>query len=316
VLPALGNALANLPGPHRAPRILTMSIIIYVSIPIFLLTMALEYAWARGRVGAAGPAGKPIAGYAGKDTLASLSMGVGNVIISGGTKVVMFAMLTWVYQHRLFTVPDVWWAWVILLFAEDLCYYWFHRASHEVRLLWAAHVNHHSSEHYNLSTALRQSWTTPFTGPWFWLPLPLFGFAPWMVLVQQAVSLLYQYWIHTEAIDRLGPLEWIFNTPSHHRVHHGANPEYLDKNHGGIFILWDRLFGSFVAERAPVRYGLTTNVGSFHPVRIAFHEWRSMFADVRRATSLRHAFGFLLAPPGWHPDGGTTSRALQAKTEA
>ncbi len=293
-----------------------MPIIIYVAIPFFFLTMAVEAAWARSRVGSPGPAGKPIVGYAGKDTLASLSMGLGYVTISAATKVVTFAMLTWLYQHRLFTIPERWWAWVVLLFAEDLCYYAFHRTSHEVRIFWAAHVNHHSSEHYNLSTALRQSWTTPFTAPWFWLPLALIGFPPWMILVQQAVSLLYQYWIHTEAIDRLGPLEWIFNTPSHHRVHHGSNPEYLDKNHGGIFILWDRLFGSFAAERAPVRYGLTTNVRTFHPVRIAFHEWRAMLAEVRRASSLRRALGILLRPPGWRPDDRAAARALPAETRS
>jgi sterol desaturase/sphingolipid hydroxylase (fatty acid hydroxylase superfamily) len=294
-----------------------VSVVIYVAIPVFLITMLIEWLWSRPRVGAAGPAGGVIKGYARPDTLASLAMGVGNVLITAVTKLGMLALLTVVYEHRLFTLPDVWWTWVVLLFAEDLCYYAFHRTSHEVRLFWAAHVNHHSSQHYNLSTALRQSWTTPFTAPWFWLPLPLFGFAPWMVLLQQAVSLLYQYWIHTEAIDRLPrPIEWIFNTPSHHRVHHGANPEYLDRNHGGILIIWDRLFGTFEPERAPVRFGLTTNLGSHHPVHIAFHEWRSMLADAWRAGSLAHALGFLFRPPGWHPAGGATSRALQARPPA
>ncbi len=294
-----------------------MPLIIYIAIPVFFLTMALERAWSRPRRGTAtGPAGGVIKGYTRPDTLASLAMGIGNVVIAAFTKLVMLAMLLWVYEHRLFTLPNAWWTWLLLLFAEDLCYYAFHRTSHEVRFFWAAHVNHHSSEHYNLSTALRQSWTTPFTAPWFWLALPLVGFAPWMVLLQQGLSLLYQYWIHTEAIHRLGPLEWIFNTPSHHRVHHGANPEYLDRNHGGIFIIWDRLYGTFEPERAPVRYGLTTNIRSFHPVHIAFHEWRAMLTDAWRAGSLRHALGFLLRGPGWHPDGGTTSRALQARRSA
>jgi sterol desaturase/sphingolipid hydroxylase (fatty acid hydroxylase superfamily) len=294
-----------------------VSLVVYLAIPIFFLTMALEARWARPRKGVArGPAGAVVKGYARPDTLASLAMGVGNVVIAAGTKLAMLAMLTWLYQYRLFTLPNVWWTWVLLLIAEDLCYYAFHRTSHEVRLFWAAHVNHHSSEHYNLSTALRQSWTTPFTAPWFWLPLALLGFAPWMILLQQAVSLLYQYWIHTEAIDRLPrPIEWIFNTPSHHRVHHGANPEYLDRNHGGIFIVWDRLFGTFEPERAPVRFGLTTNIRSHHPLRIAFHEWAAMLRDARRAGTLRHAVATLLRPPGWHPDGGVTSRALQASLD-
>jgi len=294
-----------------------VSLIIYLAIPVFLLTMALEALWARSRKGVAtGPAGGVVRGYAGRDTLASLAMGIGNVIIAAGTKLPMIALFTWLYQYRVTTLPNAWWTWLLLLFADDLCYYAFHRASHEIRFFWAAHVNHHSSQHYNLSTALRQSWTTPLTEPWFWVALPLLGFAPWMILTQMAVSLLYQYWIHTEAIDRLGPLEWIFNTPSHHRVHHGANPEYLDRNHGGIFIIWDRLFGTFEPERAPVRFGLTTNLRSHHPVHIAFHEWRAMLADAWRAGSLRHALGFLFRAPGWHPEGGVTSRALQARRSA
>ena len=290
-----------------------MSVLIYVAIPVFLITMLIEWLWSRPRKGApTGPAGGAIKGYARRDTLASLAMGVGNVLIAAVTKLGMLAMLTWIYEHRLLTLLNTAATWVLLFFAEDLCYYAFHRTSHEVRLFWAAHVNHHSSQHYNLSTALRQSWTTPFTAPWFWLPLPLLGFAPWMVLTQQAISLLYQYWIHTEAIDRLPrPIEWIFNTPSHHRVHHGANPEYLDRNHGGILILWDRLFGTFAPERAPVRFGLTKNIESHHPVHVAFHEWSAMLRDARRAGSLGHALGFLLRPPGWHPDGGLTSRDLQ-----
>ncbi len=215
------------------------------------------------------------------------------------------------------TLPVAWWTFVLLFLAEDLCYYAFHRASHEIRFFWAAHVNHHSSQHYNLSTALRQSWTTPFTGPWFWMILPLLGFAPWMVLLQQAISLLYQYWIHTEAIGRLGWLEYVFNTPSHHRVHHGANPQYLDRNHAGILIVWDRLFGTFEPERAPVRYGLTTNLTSHNPLHIAFHEWRAIGADLRRARSLREAFLYVFGPPGWSPDGSRqTSRQLRAAAES
>ncbi len=289
-----------------------MSIIVYLAIPLFVLTMALEYAWARRRAGAPGPGGQPIVGYDGKDTAASLAMGLGNVAMNVATKGALLAVMTWVYEYRLLTLDDVWWVWLILLFAEDLCYYGFHRASHEVRLMWAGHINHHSSEHYNLSTALRQSWTTPITAPWFWLPLPLLGFAPWMVLVQQGVSLLYQFGGHTEAIGRLGPLEWIFNTPAHHRVHHGANPEYLDKNLGGIFILWDRLFGTFAAQGAPVRYGLTTNLGSFHPLTIAFHDWAAMLREARAAGSLRGALAVVLGPPGG-PVGGARAGAPAAR---
>ena len=286
-----------------------MSVLIYLAIPVFLITLAIEAAWARRRKG-----DPRIVGYATKDTFASLAMGLGNVGIAAVTKLGTFALMTWLYQYRVATLPNLWWTWVLLFFAEDFCYYWFHRASHEVRALWAAHVNHHSSEHYNLSTALRQSWTTPFTAPAFWLVLPLVGFAPWMVFTQQAISLLYQYWIHTEAIDRLpAPLEFVFNTPSHHRVHHGSNPEYLDRNHGGILIIWDRLFGTFAPERARVRYGLTENIRTFKPHVIAFHEWIAMARDAWRAPSWRAALGYVLRPPGWRHDGqGKTAREVMA----
>ncbi|MBE7448787.1 MAG: sterol desaturase family protein [Kofleriaceae bacterium] len=289
-----------------------MSVLIYVAIPVFFLTMAVERAWARRHRD-----DPRIKGYARADTLASLAMGVGNVLIAAVTKVGAVALMVWLYEHRVVTLPVAWWTFVLLFLAEDLCYYAFHRASHEIRFFWAAHVNHHSSQHYNLSTALRQSWTTPFTGPWFWMILPLLGFAPWMVLLQQAISLLYQYWIHTEAIGRLGWLEYVFNTPSHHRVHHGANPQYLDRNHAGILIVWDRLFGTFEPERAPVRYGLTTNLTSHNPLHIAFHEWRAIGADLRRARSLREAFLYVFGPPGWSPDGSRqTSRQLRAAAES
>ncbi|MBL8626709.1 MAG: sterol desaturase family protein [Myxococcales bacterium] len=290
---------------------MTVSVLIYLAIPVFLITLAIEAAWARRRKG-----DPRIIGYATKDTFASLAMGLGNVGIAAVTKLGTFALMTWLYQYRVATLPNLWWTWVLLFFAEDFCYYWFHRASHEVRALWAAHVNHHSSEHYNLSTALRQSWTTPLTAPAFWLVLPLLGFAPWMVFTQQAISLLYQYWIHTEAIDRLpAPLEFVFNTPSHHRVHHGSNPEYLDRNHGGILIIWDRLFGTFAPERARVRYGLTENIRTFKPHVIAFHEWIAMARDAWRAPSWRAAVGYVLRPPGWRHDGkGKTAREVMAAT--
>jgi len=302
-----------------------MSNIVLYAIPGFVLTMILEALWARHvrREAAAVHAartlqsGAAIVGYTARDTAASLAMGLGNVALSGGSKLLALALWTWLYELAPWHLPSVWWTWVLLLFAEDLCYYAFHRASHEVRFFWAAHINHHSSTHYNLSTALRQSWTTPLTTLPFWLPLPLCGFAPWMIITQQAISLLYQDWLHTEAIDRLGPLEAVLNTPSHHRVHHGANPEYLDRNHAGIFIIWDRLFGTFEPERAPVRYGLTTNLTSYNPLVIAFHEWIAIARDVARARRGRDALAYVFGPPGWSPDGSRqTSRQARDRARA
>lgn len=253
-----------------------------------------------------------VRGYELKDTLASLTMGLGNRVVyaavGGGLLLAQLAL----YEHRLFDLGGAWWVWALCFVVEDFTYYWWHRASHEVRFLWAAHVNHHSSERYNLSTALRQSWTTPFTVFLFYWPLPLLGFHPLMVLTCTAVSLLYQFWIHTELIGRLGWFERWFNTPSHHRVHHGSNLDYLDRNHGGILIVWDRLFGTFAPEREPVRYGLTKNIETFNPIDIAFHEWRALWRDVRRARSWSEAVGYLFKPPGWSPDGSTlTAREMR-----
>jgi sterol desaturase/sphingolipid hydroxylase (fatty acid hydroxylase superfamily) len=286
-----------------------VSVVIAYSVPVFLVLMFGEMLLRRASRGGRG--------YAARDTVASLTMGIGNVVVAGLLKATTFGITVWLSQYALFDLGDAWWMWVLLIAAEDLCYYWFHRAHHEVRVLWAAHVNHHSSRHYNLSTALRQSWTTPITGPIFWAPLPLLGFDPLHILTVQAVSLLYQFWLHTEHIGRLGPLEWVFNTPSHHRVHHGRNVEYLDRNYGGILIVWDRLFGSFAPERAAVDYGLTKNLESHHPVAIAFHEYAAIGRDVVRARSLRDRLGHVLGRPGWSPDGSTqTARQLQRELGA
>ena len=177
----------------------------------------------------------------------------------------------------------LWWVWVVVFFADDLAYYWFHRAHHEVRILWASHVVHHSSQHYNLSTALRQTWT-PFGSLLFWAPLALVGIPPWAIFLMQSVSLLYQFFLHTERVERLpGPVEWVMNTPSHHRVHHGMNSAYLDRNYGGILIIWDRLFRTFEPEGERVVYGLTTQLRTFNPLVVATHEYVSIWRDVRAA---------------------------------
>jgi sterol desaturase/sphingolipid hydroxylase (fatty acid hydroxylase superfamily) len=283
-----------------------VSNLVLYSIPAFVALLLLELAWSRRH--------PEVKGYAPRDTFASLSLGLINVIINGGTKLATIPLYLWVWEHRLVDIPAALgaWSWLVIFFAEDCCYYWFHRLHHEVRVLWAAHVNHHSSQHYNLSTALRQPLLTPITGPWFWLPLPLVGFPPHMILTAQAISLLYQFWLHTEAIDRLGPLEWVLNTPSHHRVHHGKNVPYLDKNHGGILIIWDRLFGTFAREDERVVYGLTKDISTFNPLRIGFHEVAAIGHDVARAPTLGAKLGYVFAPPGWSHDGSTkTAHELQ-----
>lgn len=275
--------------------------------PFFILTVILEIVLARLE--------KVDARYEAKDTAVSLTMGLGStiagVLIGGAT----FAASLWVYQHRMFNIPmTAIWAWGAIFLLEDLTYYWFHRISHERRIWWAAHVNHHSSQHYNLGTALRQTWTGGIAGTWaLWLPLSFLGFPPAMVAIEKGISLVYQYWIHTETIRRLPPwFEAVFNTPSHHRVHHARNPRYLDRNYAGILIIWDRLFGTFQPEldEEPCRYGLVKNLATFNILRVAFHEWMAIATDLVREP--RHALGWLFGPPGWSPDGSRqTSREIK-----
>jgi sterol desaturase/sphingolipid hydroxylase (fatty acid hydroxylase superfamily) len=274
--------------------------ILLYAIPFFVILLAAEwyYSWREHRER-----------YHTKDALSSIAMGLGNLISGFASKLIMFWCFMMVYNHlRFFTLnSNYWWVWVAAFFADDFSYYWFHRVSHNMRFFWASHVVHHSSQHYNLSTALRQTWTGNFTGTFvFWLWMPLLGFHPVMIALFQQISLVYQFWIHTEAIDKLPPpVEYIMNTPSHHRVHHGSDLKYLDKNHAGVLIIWDRLFGSFKAEEERPTYGLTKNINTYNPLVIAFKEWADVFKSMSRAGSLKNALGYLIHPPGWSHDGSS-----------
>ncbi len=256
--------------------------------------------------------------YEARDSAASLAMGLGNFAIGLINFGIIAAVSNWVYQYRFFEMGYHWYSFVLIFFAEDFCYYWFHRLSHEHRIWWAAHINHHSSQYYNLSTALRQTWTGGMVGTWTpWLLLSLIGFPTPLIAFQKGISLVYQFWIHTEAIDKMWrPFEWFFNTPSHHRVHHATNPRYLDANYAGVLIIWDRMFGSFIPEdkENPCRYGIVKQIASFNPLVIAFHEWAGLFADVASAKSLKAAFFYIFGPPGWSEDGSRlTSRMLKER---
>ncbi|KRB45952.1 sterol desaturase family protein [Terrabacter sp. Root181] len=241
-------------------------------------------------------------GYEVRDTVTSLTMGIGSVgvgIVYKAAQLVVYAALYAVTPLRLDT--SLWWVWVVIFFAEDLAYYWYHRAHHEVRILWASHVVHHSSQRYNFSTALRQTWT-PFGGIPFWAPLALLGVPVWAIFLQQSISLLYQFFLHTERVGKLWrPVELVMNTPSHHRVHHGMNNAYLDRNYGGILVIWDRLFRSFEPEGERVVYGLTKQLRTYNPLVVATHEYASIWADVRAARRWRDRWGFVFRGPGWQP---------------
>lgn len=258
-----------------------------LAIPFFILSLAIE-AWVLHREGR---------GYDPADAMASISGGLGSLLTMALMKGAALVAFGFLYEYRVFTAGGGVLAWVLLTFAYDFCFYWYHRMSHETRLLWAAHVVHHSSQRYTLATALRQSWTAPLFEMVFWAPLPLLGFRPEMVLLMSSFSLLYQYWIHTETIGRLGPLEWIMNTPSHHRVHHASNPQYIDRNHAGVFIIWDKLFGTFEPEAEPVRYGLTKNVETTNWIAIQFHEFAAVARELRAVRSVRDAWRVLTYMP-------------------
>ena len=256
--------------------------------------------------------------YEFKDAGTSITMGLGNVAIGLFTKGLVLGIFLFLYQFRFFTIPFAWWSWLILLFAEDFCYYWFHRISHESRFFWASHVVHHSSQKYNLSTALRQTWTGSFYSFVFWIPLILLGFHPIMVMAQMSISLIYQYWIHTELIIKMPKwFEAVFNTPSHHRVHHATNPQYLDRNHAGIFIIWDKLFGTYEPEIEKPTYGLVKNIETYNPVKVAFLEWKNMFADFFTSkTTFLNKLKYFVKPPGWKHDGtGILSNDIRKEWE-
>lgn len=259
--------------------------------------------------------------YCPKDTLTSLGLGLGSTVagvLSGG---LVFALAVWVHQFALFEISWAWYWFVIAFVLDDLAYYVFHRSAHRVRWFWASHVIHHSSQHYNLSTALRQTWTGFFSATFiFRLPLFLIGFPPAMVFFVAALNLVYQFWIHTETIGRMPRwFEAVMNTPSHHRVHHATNPRYLDSNYAGVFIVWDRMFGTFVAERDEdrPRYGIVRNLGSFNILWAAFHEWIGIARDVKAAPTWRARAGYIFGPPGWSHDGSRdTSDTIRQKWRA
>ncbi|MFC0103057.1 sterol desaturase family protein [Sphingopyxis terrae] len=255
--------------------------------------------------------------YETRDTLTSLLLGTGSQVAGAAVGAAVVGMAVWVYQFHLFDIgialKQWWWAWILCFVLDDLAYYAFHRSAHRVRWFWASHVIHHSSQHYNLSTALRQTWTGFFSLAFlFRLPLFLIGFPPAMVFFCGGLNLIYQFWIHTEAIGRMPRwFEAVMNTPSHHRVHHGVNPRYLDANYAGVFIVWDRMFGSFVPERDddPVRYGIVKQLGSFNLLWAAVHEWVGIAKDVWSAP-WRHKLSYMWREPGWSHDGSRMTSAM------
>ncbi len=258
-------------------------------------------AWERRTVARQAQQGLNRAGYERRDSWASLKMGAVSVLTVGLLNLVIFEFAQLLWNLRLWDLGTGFAAWAVALIGWDFAYYWEHRISHERRIFWAAHVNHHSSQRYNFTTALRQPWL-PLSALLCLPPVVLLGVRPHLLMVSGGINLIYQFLLHTEAIDRFPRwFEAVFNTPSHHRVHHGSNSEYLDRNYGGILIVWDKMFGTFEPEREPVVYGLTKNINTFVLWDIAWHEYRAVLRDAWRARGWRTKLSHLFKGPGWAP---------------
>jgi sterol desaturase/sphingolipid hydroxylase (fatty acid hydroxylase superfamily) len=268
---------------------------IVLAIPVFLLLIGLELAITRLQE-------KDY--YRLADSIGDLSCGIVAQLVEIFAKTVLFAGYVYLYTHqRVASLPmESWTVWAVCFLAVDFLYYWFHRMSHEVNAFWAAHVVHHQSEDYNLAVALRQGAFQGWFSWVFYLPLALLGFPPLMFLALSSINTLYQFWIHTRVIGRLGPLEWVLNTPSHHRVHHGRNPKYIDRNHAGTLIVWDRMFGTFQAEEEEPVYGITTPLRTWNPLWANLQVWQDLWDKARRATRLSDRLRFFVKPPGWRPE--------------
>jgi sterol desaturase/sphingolipid hydroxylase (fatty acid hydroxylase superfamily) len=283
---------------------------IQIAIPFFVLLIVAELIYAQ-RTGKAK--------FEPRDSGASLAMGLGNTIAGVVFAAVGASWFAFIGQYAVFDFGWAWYVWIICFVLDDFVYYWSHRFAHTIRWFWADHVTHHSSQHYNLTTALRQPWFNVFTLKFIWFGswMILMGFPPAMVAFCGGLNLIYQFWIHTEVIKRLpAPVEAIMNTPSHHRVHHATNPLYLDRNYAGVFIFWDKMFGTFQAEldEEPCRYGIIRNLGTYNPLRISIHEWWGIVKDVASAKSFKHALAYVFAPPGWSPDGSRlTTKAIKQR---
>jgi sterol desaturase/sphingolipid hydroxylase (fatty acid hydroxylase superfamily) len=279
----------------------TADLILIFAIPWFIGMLFLELAVTRAGVMQERRMRGEVLGYDRLDTRTSLLMGTGSMVVNGIWRIVEIAGLSAVAALSPLDLGHTWVAWVVAMVGIDFMYYWDHRAGHEVRLLWAAHVVHHSSQRYNLSTALRQTWTGEYTFLFF-IPVVAVGVPVEIALAAWSLNLLYQFWIHTEAIGKLWRwFEFAFNTPSHHRVHHGAQSQYLDRNYGGVLIVWDRLFRTFEPEGERVVYGLTKNITTYNPLKVATHELFAIARDVRSTRSWRARLGYVFRGPGWSP---------------
>lgn len=274
-------------------------ILSFIVIPVYFIFIGVELLYVRY-------AGKKL--YRLNDSISSISTGVIQQTVGIFVHIMIYLSYNWIQQNgsiqQLFgvkAIPETIGWYIIAFLFFDFLYYWFHRTSHEVNVVWASHVVHHSSEEYNLSTALRQgTFQGLFSWP-FYLVMAFFGFSLEMFLVVSALNLLWQYFLHTRAVGKLGPLEWFMNTPSHHRVHHGKNPQYIDRNHAGALIIWDKMFGTFEPEGEEVVYGITKPLNSWNPLWANIEAFKDLAYDAVHAKTWKDKFAVWFKPPGWRP---------------
>ena len=241
--------------------------------------------------------------YKRSDTLCTMGLLFGNILVAFGIKGLTLLLHIFLYQFRIIDLAyfiPLWFMWVLTFIMIDLVFYFYHRMSHRVRFLWAIHMTHHSSEQMNFSVSFRQAWLGPISKIPFFMVLPLLGFDPMIIAVAGVISTLWGIVGHTKTIYKLGPLEYIFNTPSHHRVHHGANEQYIDKNYGNLLIIWDRVFGTFEPEKAKVKFGLVKNVNTFNPITITIMEWKKIFTDLSQSKRFKDSIEIIFGPPNTH----------------
>ena len=284
------------------------SLLLWITVPMYLLFIVSEIYIGKKR---------QLNHYKWQDSMVSISLGIIGAAFDFGFKYLTLGVLDWCNAHAIFhsnliqVYPLM--AWGLLFIGQDFCFYWLHRAEHYNRTLWAVHSNHHSSEHYNFTVALRSSTLQPLYRYVFYIPVAFMGFDGMSIMFMYAVNQVYQFFLHTELIGKLPKwYEAIFATPSHHRVHHASNVLYLDKNMGQVLIIWDKLFGTFQSETEPPVYGITSKIDSFNPLTVMFYEWKKLYKDVFKSTSLLQALKYMINPPGWSHDGSSkTSKELR-----
>lgn len=282
-------------------------LLIKLSIPIYAIVIGIEILYSYW---------KQKKYYSTKGILSNLYLTTLNFSLDILVRGICLGVLWYFYQFKFTGIDKIAHPilyWTALLFAEDFMFYWMHRIDHYCRFFWAIHVTHHSSEEFNLTVGFRSSVFQPLYRFVYFIPLSLFGFDPLDVMFMYAATQIYGILIHTKTVGKLGPLEWFLSTPSHHRVHHASNIKYLDKNMGMIFIIWDRIFGTFEKEEEEVVYGLTSNLKTYNPITMVFHEWKAIYEDLKKQTSLKNKFMYVFGPPGWSHDGSRkTSNQLRS----